>query len=136
MDKERWALLAEYANWARENRDVLTDTHWIDNGSFVDMKQYNRPYVHFKGANYKIYGWASWIPRKGIITLRNPKDEVQYIDIDLESVFELPKGAQRVWQLKSPWKEDSGTAAITMTAGTPHRLQLKPFEVLVLETIR
>jgi len=102
--------------------------------SSVGMKQFKRPNTHFKGANYKIYGWASWIPRKGIITLRNPKDEKQEIDIDLQKVFELPQGAQQTWKLKSPWKEDADKPPVVLTSGTPHRFLLNPFDVLVLET--
>ncbi|MFC1497411.1 hypothetical protein ACFLS1_02920 [Verrucomicrobiota bacterium] len=135
MDPEKWAILAEGAKWARANRDVFVDTHWIDNGSFVGAKFILKPSSSFDKANYKIYGWASWIPRKGIITLRNPSDKVQEIAIDLQKVFELPEGAPRKYSLKSPWKEDADKPAITMTAGKPYTIKMKPFEILNLEAL-
>ncbi len=67
-----WDTLAEAARWSRANEDVLRDTHWIGGDPS-------------KG---QIYGWASWSPRKGILTLRNPSDKPATISIDAGSIFE------------------------------------------------
>ena len=51
-----WDALAASARWARENAETLRDTHWVGGDP----------------AELKVYGWAAWSPRKGILTLRNP----------------------------------------------------------------
>ena len=51
-----WDALAASASWARENAETLRDTHWVGGDP----------------AELKVYGWAAWSPRKGILTLRNP----------------------------------------------------------------
>lgn len=117
LDDEGWDVLAEAAKWWRANADVLVDTHWVGGDPN-------------KG---EVYGWASWSPRKGILTLRCPNDEPGEITVDVGQVFELPKGAPRTHVLRSPWKEDADKPPITLTAGVPHRFVLRPFEVLVFE---
>ena len=112
-----WDTLAEAAKWSRDNADVLVDTHWIGG----DPNQ------------LEIYGWASWIPNKGILVLRNPSDKVQSFPLDIGKEFELPAGAPRVYRMHSPWKEDRGETSFRLKAGDLHPFKLKPFQVLVLE---
>jgi hypothetical protein len=112
-----WDLLAETAKWSRRNSDILVDTHWIGGDP----------------AKLEVYGWASWSPRGGILTLRNP-DKVRHgFDLDLESAFELPDGAARNYAARSPWQQDRGMPELDLTAGQSHALSLEPFEVLTLE---
>ena len=59
LDAGTWDALAEAAIWSRKNADVLVDTHWIGGDP----------------AKGEVYGWASWSKRKGILALRNPKDQ-------------------------------------------------------------
>jgi hypothetical protein len=109
--------LAEAAKWSRANADVLRDTHWI-------------------GGNpewLEVYGWASWAPRKAILTLRNPADRPQSISLDLKDTFELPAGAARSYSAASPWKSTADQRPIVVDAGSPHTFLLRPFEVLTLE---
>jgi len=80
----------------------------------------------------EVYGYASWSPRKGILVLRNPSDGPARHRVDLESAFELPKGACRSFQLASPWKGEA-RPALTLNGGEPHTFELAPFEVVVLE---
>src|SRR6185369_14255658 len=108
-----WDLLAEAAKWSRANADVLVDTHWVGG----DPKK------------LEVYGWASWSPRKGILTLRNPSDKPQSISLDVAEIFELPATAARVYSARSPWAADAKTASITLTAGDKHIFELKPFQV-------
>jgi len=117
MTTETWDALAEAARWARANRDVLVDTHWIGGDPI----------------KAEVYGFASWTPRKAILTLRNPDDRPASFELDVSKAFELPEGAPQAYALKSPWKGDSGQAAISATAGQTHRFDLKPFEVLVFD---
>ena len=117
LSARNWDDLAEAAKWSRANADVLRDTHWI-------------------GGNpgwLEVYGWASWSPRKGILTLRNPSDRPQTIRIDVQDVFELPARAPVHYTAASPWKEDAGGPAIEVSAGVPVDFHLAPFEVLTLE---
>jgi hypothetical protein len=48
-------------------------------------------------------------------------------------VLELPAGAARSFVARSPWKGDAGKATVALAAGSPHRFELGPFEVLTLE---
>jgi hypothetical protein len=112
-----WDALAEAANWARENADVLVDTHWIGGDP----------------AKLEVYGHAAWNARMGIVVLRNPSDQPATFDVDVATVFELPAGAPRVYQGRSPWRDDAGRPAVELRAGTPKTVTLEPFEVLTLD---
>jgi hypothetical protein len=117
LSEKNWDVLAEAARWSRENQGILKDTHWV-------------------GGNpgwLQVYGWASWSKGKSILVLRNPSDQAQSITLDVGKVLELPVGAARRFAAKSPWKDDAGKAAVSVAAGTPHKFELKPFEVLTLE---
>ncbi|HLF33379.1 MAG TPA: hypothetical protein VI583_04020 [Cyclobacteriaceae bacterium] len=117
MTEDYWKALAEAAKWARENEDVLVDTHWIG----------GRPF------NLEVYGFASWIPRKGIITLRNPANREQRFELDIQKVFELPPDSRAEFELKSPWKEDENDPSLKAVINSRLPVILKPFEVIVLE---
>ncbi|NKI26988.1 hypothetical protein HCG49_10485 [Arenibacter sp. 6A1] len=118
MKPEFWPILAEAAKWADDNEDVLIDTHWIG-GSPI---------------NLEVYGMASWKPGKGILFLRNPGEKTVEYGLNLNKVFELPDNYKGTFTLRSPWKEDSSKKELTIDSEVVHKLSLKPFEVLVLET--
>jgi len=117
LTEKNWDVLAEASRWSRENAEVLKDTHWV--GGDPGWLQ--------------VYGWASWSGGKSILVLRNPSDKAQAITLDVGEALELPSGAARRFAARSPWKEDSGKAEMELVAGTSHRFELKPFEVVVLE---
>ncbi|MFI5380329.1 MAG: enterotoxin [Tepidisphaerales bacterium] len=117
LTDEDWTVLAEAAKWSRANADVLVDTHWIGGDP----------------GKLEVYGWASWTPRKGIVTLRNPDDQPHEFALDVGAAFELPPGAATRFTLTSPWPDDAAKPAIAAEAGKPARLALKPFEVVVLD---
>jgi hypothetical protein len=117
LTSANWDDLAEAVRWSRANAAVLRDTHWIGGDP----------------SRLEVYGWASWTPKKGILTLRNPSDHAQSIRIDLQDAFELPSGAPQNYTATSPWKEYAGNPGIELRAHTPHEFQLAPFEVLTLE---
>jgi hypothetical protein len=119
LDAKIWDALAEAALWSRANADVLVDTHWL--GGDPEKGQ--------------VYGWASWSKRKGILALRNPKDQPGKIAIDIGKAFELPPGAAQRYSLKSPWKDDAGMPTQAMSAGEEHTFELEPFEVLVFDAL-
>ncbi len=113
-----WKVLAESAKWARANADILVNTHWIGGDP----------------NKLEVYGWASWTPRKGIISLRNPSDQPQSFAVDVQQAFELPDTAIKKFVLKSPWKEDAGRAPLSSEAGKPVTISLQPFEIMTLES--
>jgi hypothetical protein len=117
MSPEHWDALAEAAKWSRDNTDVLVDTHWAGGDP----------------AAGEVYGWAAWSERKGILSLRNPSDKPGSITIDIGKAFELPNSAAEKYSLKSPWKQDTGSEAIVLSAGKMHTFELKSFEVLVFD---
>jgi len=112
-----WDTLAEAARWSRRNADVLADTHWIGGDP----------------ASREVYGWASWSPRRGIVTLRNPDKVPHEFDLDPQTCFELPFSAPQNYKAHSPWKDSAGTPAIMLCAGRRQIVKLRPFEVLTLE---
>lgn len=117
LTPELWDAVAEAIDWVRSNADVLIDTHGIGDDPA-------------KGA---VYGYASWSPRKGIITLRNPADQPGQISVDVRDVFELPDGSPTRYTVKSRWHGPNSETPHTLQAGHPINLRLAPFEVLVLE---
>lgn len=116
LTQDNWNTLAEAAKWSRANADTLVDTHWVG----------GRPEDH------EIYGWASWSPKKGILTLRNPTARVQSIGIDPAIVFELPVGAAKNYSIVDPFKDQTIDAA-RLRSGEKTNFKLQPFEVLVVE---
>ena len=119
MRPQDWDALAEAAKWSRNNADVLVDTHWVGGDP----------------GEGQVYGWAAWSKRKGILSLRNPHDKPGKVTIDIGKVFELPIGAAQKYSLKSPWTEDTGRAAIVLSAGKKYTFELEPFEVLVFDAM-
>ena len=118
LTKASWDVLAESAKWSRRNAATLVDTHWVGGDP----------------ALLQPYGWASWSPRGGIITLRNPGDRVQAIAVDVQDAFELPPEAPRVFKSRNPFPVGRGRMIPSRFIRTqPQRIDLQPFEVLTLE---
>ncbi|MBI9016254.1 MAG: alpha-galactosidase [Phycisphaerae bacterium] len=118
MTAEGWSQVGQAAKWAHANADVLVDSHWIGGDP----------------SKLQPYGYASWSPRKGTITLRNPDDKPQPIAIDIEKVFELPIEAPRKYLIKNAYP-DQKADEVVLTAGKDYILELKPFEVLVFDAL-
>lgn len=118
LSPENWDELAQCAKWARANADTLVDTHWIGGSP----------------RNLEVYGWASWSPKKGIVTLRNPSDREQSFSFSLGTAFELPADAAKSFTLSSPFKQrEVKELSGKIEAGRKVVIPLQPFEVLVFE---
>jgi hypothetical protein len=117
MKPELWPVLAEAAKWAKSNEDVLYDTHWIG-GSPLNME---------------IYGFASWTPRKGIITLRNPDDKPRDFEFTLDNILEIPDGYRGNFQLRNVRNYDNDNSVLKIASGESKRMALNPFETIILE---
>jgi len=118
LTPDNWDVLAEAARWSRDNANTLRDTHWIGGAP----------------AEHQVYGWASWSPKKGILTLRNPTGRAQTIKIDATQVFELPENAPKHYTLVSPFK-DQHLELEAMNGGEEATFKLTPFEVLIVEAL-
>ena len=117
LSQANWDTMAECARWARGNADTLVDTHWVGGDP----------------QRLEPYGWASWSPRMGILTLRNPSNRPQDIAVDVGRVFELPRSAPTRYVARSPWTEYRGMKPISFTAGQDRLIRLAPYEVLTLD---
>lgn len=117
MKPEFWPILAKAAKWAKENEDVLKDTHWIG-GSPI---------------NLEVYGFASWSPEKSIITLRNPSAQSKAFIINLNEHLELPSGAGGEFTLVPFY--GSITKETTVNHNETLKIQLKPFETRIYEVV-
>ena len=111
-----WDELARAARWARDNADVLVDSHWIGGDP---------------GAG-EVYGFASWQPPKGIVVLRNPSEKPAGYDLLLARDLELPDAKLTDCVLRSVNRKPPAKP-LRAAAVRPVRIHLKPFEVLVLE---
>ncbi len=118
LTDQNWNDLAEAAKWSQANADTLVDTHWVGGSP----------------AYHQVYGWASWSPRKGILTLRNPSSHPQQINIDPAVVFELPPEAAKEYTVSNPFK-DQTVNLTTLKAGVSTPIRLQPFEVLIIEAL-
>lgn len=117
MTPAAWDTAAEAIGWVQRNADVLADSHGI--GGDPDRGE--------------VYGFASWTPRMGILTLRNPAGQPARLAVDLQQAFELPADAARHYVLRTPWKQSSPARQCRAEAGKPLEFSLDPWEVLVLE---
>ncbi|MFM0076405.1 enterotoxin [Paraburkholderia sediminicola] len=119
LTESDWDVLADAARWARENGDVLRDSHWI--GGAPDQQA--------------VYGWAAWAQHKAIVTLRNPDSRAQRFTLDLRRQLELPTAAAGRFDSRSIWREGASDIPALLDADVPQEVQLAPFEVLTLELL-
>ena len=118
LTAENWNTLAETARWARQRAATLVDSHWVGGDP----------------AALQVYGHAAWGAGRGVLVLRNPKDQPQAIDLDVGEALDLPVGAPRSFTATSPWGSERDRPPEQLAAGTAHTFHLRPFEVLTLET--
>ncbi len=117
LTKREWDVLAEAARWSRSRAGVLVDSHWVGGDP----------------ARLEPYGWASWTPARGILTLRNPGDQARSLELDAASIFELPENAPESYGARNAWGGRKGTTGETWRAGVSRTVRLDPFQVLTLE---
>ncbi|MFC4994603.1 hypothetical protein [Rubritalea tangerina] len=116
MTDSAWDQVAEAARWAKENEEILVDSHWV-------------------GGNPKdlcVYGWASWNPKKSVITLRNSADAPKELTLDLAQALEIPEGFSTHFIAKNAYN-DQGFKEGPLSGDVTFKLQ--PFEVLCIELL-
>jgi hypothetical protein len=116
LSTQDWDVLSEAAKWSRDNAQTLRDSHWIG-GDPVRLE---------------VYGWASWSPAKGIVTLRNPSDRQQDFTTTLAALLELPEDSTPSYAARSPWKAESARSTLNISVKEQHTFHLQPFQVLTL----
>ena len=116
LSTQDWDVLSEAAKWSRDNAQTLKDSHWIG-GDPVRLE---------------VYGWASWSPAKGIVTLRNPSDRQQDFTTTLAALLELPEDSTPSYAARSPWKAESARSTLNISVKEQHTFHLQPFQVLTL----
>ena len=116
LNTANWDCLAKAIRWAKENENIMVDTHWVG-GSPADSQ---------------IYGFATWSPKKGILMLRNPSAEKQIFTIDVAKVFEIPDSTNTEY-LFFDVRAEKKTQPIAQ--GRSFQLTLEPFEVKVFDAV-
>lgn len=118
--KFAWDEIAKNAKWARQNVDLLTDTHWIGGSPG-------------KG---EVYGTAAWHnpgtsadDARAMISVRNPSNQPKYIAITAVSDLQIPGG--QATRFKFTERDDKTNSWVI--DNKPYYIQLKPFEVLLFE---
>lgn len=118
--KFAWDEIAKNAKWARQNVDLLTDTHWIGGSPG-------------KG---EVYGTAAWHnpgnsanDARAMISVRNPSNQPKYIAINGASDLQIPGG--QATRFKFTERDDKTNSWVI--DNKPYYIKLKPFEVLLFE---
>ena len=113
LNTQGWNVLAKAVQWSKAHQDVLADVHWVGGDP----------------AEQQVYGFASWNPKHGTLTLRNPSAQVQQFDFVLKDVLELPDNFTGEYKLFNVVNDtDEGI----FDSKAPVSLMLQPFEVKVL----
>lgn len=115
LNTANWNCLAAAIKWARKNADIMPDTHWVGGDPS-------------KG---DIYGFASWSPKKAILTLRNPSNKTKTFLVDTRKVFELPLNSKPAYLFYDAKLSSRETKKPLFKGGT-YTVTLEPFEVMVL----
>jgi len=116
LNKATWDCLAKAIHWAKENEDIMVDTHWVG-GSPADTQ---------------VYGFTSWSPKKAILTLRNPSTEKQTFTIDVAKVFEIPENTTKEYLFFDVRAEKR---LQPVAKGSSFQISMEPFEVKVFDAV-
>lgn len=115
LKPEDWKVIADSAKWARDNAEILRDSHWVGGDP----------------GRLEPYGWAAWSPEKSILTLRNPDQVPRHILIEAGRVLELPSGSATHFRVNRLWGKSAAPAIIDASQAVV--IALAPFEVMTLE---
>jgi hypothetical protein len=118
LNKANWDCLARAIKWSRENADIMPDTHWVGGDP----------------AKGDVYGFASWSPKKGIITLRNPSPALKLTLLTPGKYLNCHQIVTRLtcFITQRTVRQETGTY---LFKGAAHTVTLEPFEVMVLNAV-
>jgi len=117
MTPEMWDIIAEATIWARKNKDILMDSHWVLGDPF----------------NNEVYGWRAYSKdeKNAILTLRNP-DNAQSKVNSLE-VYDHWESAKMKVVFDSQPEKDLVRQITEKMKGEDFFFALHPFQVVVFE---
>lgn len=114
LNSYTWDVLAEAIKWARDNKDILLDVHWVGGNP----------------VNGEIYGYGAWQPNRATLVLRNPSAKKKAFTFTLNDVLQLPSGYnQGSYTLFNEVRKE---ALGKIDVNERKKLVLDPFEVKVL----
>jgi hypothetical protein len=116
LNSANWDCLAKAIHWAKENENIMADAHWVGGDP----------------AKEEVYGYASWSPQKGILTLRNPSRQRKTFEVDVAHVFELPANIRPNYLFFDAKAVDKTQP---VAKGNVFSISLEPFELKVLDAI-
>ena len=117
MTEKWWDITADAIKWARSVEDSLIDTHWVGG----DPEQ------------LQVYGYASWSPEKGSLTLRNPSDSAQVFEGCVAEWLNIPASGKKKMKAKTVYSSHGKTDKLPASSEEKVSFSLEPFEVKVLE---
>lgn len=115
----KWEINAEVLHWIEENYPVLKHAKLIGQ-------------TPAKGAPY---GYSSWAGDEGIVSVRNPSDEVKAFTVTLDRTVGVPEGLNglhrtAVWSYRTNGMEENGKHRL-FGYGDSISLKLQPGEVRI-----
>jgi len=116
LSSKNWDILAQAIHWAKENEKTLVDVHWIGG----DPE---------KG---EVYGRAAWSIEKGIISLRNPTDEIKHFHVNAIEALEIPKNKTTKYTFQNILSDKTDQSDYRK-AVSAFDVTLQPYEVKILE---
>jgi hypothetical protein len=114
-----WDCLAAAAKWSDDNKDVLKDVHWIGGDP----------------AKEEVYGYASWSPRKGIFSLRNPSPVKKTFNVSLKNIFELPATSSSSFELHNAIDPNDEASEKTVQPEKTFIITLAPYELKIWDAM-
>ena len=114
-----WDCLAAAAEWSDDNKDVLKDVHWIGGDP----------------AKGEVYGYASWSPRKGIFSLRNPSPVKKTFKVTLKKIFELPAASLSAFELHNAIDPKDKASEKTVQSENTFTITLEPYELKIWNAV-
>ena len=79
-----------------------------------------------------VYGWASWQPGKGILTVRNPSEKPQEFSITPRAAMDLPADVRGAVRLEAVYPQKQQLPTGTLGVEDTLKLTLQPFDVVVI----
>lgn len=118
-----WDTIAMNAKWARDNVELLTDTHWVGGDP----------------ASGEVYGTAAWHnpgettnDAQAMIALRNPSSRPAFIALDAVKALEVPAGEAQRFEFT---ERDGMADTWVSNENEPYYVKLDPFQVLLFEGV-
>jgi len=116
MSKTAWDCLGAALNWAKSNESIMDDTHGVGGDPL-------------KG---EVYGFASWSPEKGVLSLRNPSSIEKSFNVDVSRVFDIPE--EYVGNMYLFYDVKNGDKNPVAEGGS-FKLSFEPFEVKIFNAV-